>query len=196
MNQIKNIAVYCGSSPGFDPYYIAAAYELGEYLGSNQIGLVYGGASVGLMGAVANGCLSKNGSVTGVLPKFLKKKEIEHAGLGQLILVESMHERKLKMFDLSDAFVVLPGGLGTMEEFFEVITWSQLGLHQKPIIIFNWLGFYNPLLTLMQNMVTSGFLKKENAALVQIRETSKDLLHTIQNYSPSNTEKWLSEDNV
>ncbi|MBM9592488.1 TIGR00730 family Rossman fold protein [Leptospira sp. 201903075] len=196
MNQIKNIAVYCGSSPGLDPYYMTAAYELGEYLGSNQIGLVYGGASVGLMGAVANGCLSKNGSVTGVLPKFLKKKEIEHAGLGQLILVESMHERKLKMFDLSDAFVVLPGGLGTMEEFFEVITWSQLGLHQKPIIIFNWLGFYNPLLTLMQNMVTSGFLKKENAALVQILETSKDLLQTIQNYSPSNTEKWLSEDNV
>ncbi|WP_232374125.1 LOG family protein [Leptospira chreensis] len=160
MNQIKNIAVYCGSSPGLDPYYMTAAYELGEYLGSNQIGLVYGGASVGLMGAVANGCLSKNGSVTGVLPKFLKKKEIEHAGLGQLILVESMHERKLKMFDLSDAFVVLPGGLGTMEEFFEVITWSQLGLHQKPIIIFNWLGFYNPLLTLMQNRVTSGFFKK------------------------------------
>lgn len=196
MNQIKNIAVYCGSSPGLDPYYMTAAYELGEYLGSNQIGLVYGGASVGLMGAVANGCLSKNGSVTGVLPKFLKKKEIEHAGLGQLILVESMHERKLKMFDLSDAFVVLPGGLGTMEEFFEVITWSQLGLHQKPIIIFNWLGFYKPLLALMQNMVASGFLKKENAALVQILETSKDLLQTIQNYSPSNTEKWLSEDNV
>ncbi|TGM46146.1 TIGR00730 family Rossman fold protein [Leptospira vanthielii] len=196
MNQINNIAVYCGSSAGLDPYYMNAAFELGEYLGSHQIGLVYGGASVGLMGAVANGCLSKNGSVIGVLPKFLKKKEIEHSGLGQLILVESMHERKLKMFDLSDAFVVLPGGLGTMEEFFEIITWSQLGLHHKPIIIINWLGFYNPLLTLMQNMVESGFLKKENAALVQVLETSKDLLQTIQNYSPSKMEKWLSEENV
>lgn len=157
MNQIKNIAVYCGSSPGFDPFFMNAAFELGEYLGSQQIGLVYGGASVGLMGAVANGCLSKNGSVTGVLPNFLKNKEIEHSGLGKLILVESMHERKLKMFDLSDAFIVLPGGFGTMEEFFEVVTWSQLGLHHKPIIILNWRGFYNPLLTLMQNMMDSGF---------------------------------------
>ncbi|TGL38950.1 TIGR00730 family Rossman fold protein [Leptospira perdikensis] len=196
MTQFKNIAVYCGSSPGQNPYYMTAAFELGEYLGSNQIGLVYGGASVGLMGAVANGCLSKNGSVIGVLPKFLKKKEIEHNKLNQLILVDSMHERKLKMFDLSDAFVVLPGGFGTMEEFFEVITWSQLGLHHKPIIILNWLGFYNPLLTLMQNMVTSGFLKKENAALVQVLESSKDLLSALQNYSPSKTEKWLSEDTV
>ncbi|MCW7468725.1 LOG family protein [Leptospira kanakyensis] len=196
MAQFKNIAVYCGSSPGQDPYYMNAAFELGEYLGTHQIGLVYGGASVGLMGAVANGCLSKNGSVTGVLPKFLKKKEIEHNKLNQLILVDSMHERKLKMFDLSDAFVVLPGGFGTMEEFFEVVTWSQLGLHHKPIIILNWLGFYNPLLTLIQNMVSSGFLKKENAALVQVLETAKDLLSTLQNYSPSKTEKWLSEDTV
>lgn len=196
MNVIKNIAVYCGSSQGLDPYYMTAAFELGEYFGNHQIGLVYGGASVGLMGAIANGCLSKNGSVTGVLPKFLKKKEIEHTGLEKLILVESMHERKLKMFELSDAFVVLPGGLGTMEEFFEVITWSQLGLHHKPILILNWLGFYNPLLKLMETMVESGFLKKENAALVQVLETSKDLLQTIQNYSPSKTEKWLSEGNV
>ncbi|EMY62103.1 LOG family protein [Leptospira terpstrae] len=196
MNVIKNIAVYCGSSQGLDPYYMTAAFELGEYFGTHQIGLIYGGASVGLMGAVANGCLSKNGSVTGVLPKFLKKKEIEHAGLEKLILVESMHERKLKMFELSDAFVVLPGGLGTMEEFFEVITWSQLGLHHKPILILNWLGFYNPLLKLMETMVESGFLKKENSALVQVLETSKDLLQTIQNYSPSKTEKWLSEGNV
>ncbi|MCW7479718.1 LOG family protein [Leptospira kanakyensis] len=196
MTQFKNIAVYCGSSPGQDPYYMNAAFELGEYLGTHQIGLVYGGASVGLMGAVANGCLSKNGSVTGVLPKFLKKKEIEHNKLNQLILVDSMHERKLKMFDLSDAFVVLPGGFGTMEEFFEVVTWSQLGLHHKPIIILNWLGFYNPLLTLIQNMVSSGFLKKENANLVQVLETAKDLLSTLQNYSPSKTEKWLSEDTV
>ncbi|TGK81500.1 TIGR00730 family Rossman fold protein [Leptospira noumeaensis] len=196
MTQFKNIAVYCGSSPGQDPYYMNAAFELGEYLGTHQIGLVYGGASVGLMGAVANGCLSKNGSVTGVLPKFLKRKEIEHNKLNQLILVDSMHERKLKMFDLSDAFVVLPGGFGTMEEFFEVVTWSQLGLHHKPIIILNWLGFYNPLLTLIQNMVSSGFLKKENANLVQVLETSKNLLSALQNYSPSKTEKWLSEDTV
>ncbi|PJZ84606.1 TIGR00730 family Rossman fold protein [Leptospira harrisiae] len=196
MTQFKNIAVYCGSSPGFDPNFMTAAYELGELLAFHQIGLVYGGASVGLMGAVANGCLSKNGSVIGVLPKFLKKKEIEHSHLNQLILVDSMHERKRKMSDLSDAFVVLPGGFGTMEEFFEAITWSQLGLHHKPIIILNWHGFYNPLLTLIQNMVSSGFLKKENANLVQVLESSKDLLSALQNYSPSKTEKWLSEDTV
>ncbi|PJZ47256.1 TIGR00730 family Rossman fold protein [Leptospira brenneri] len=196
MNVIKNVAVYCGSSPGFDPSFMTEASKLGEYLGSHQIGLVYGGASVGLMGAVANGCLAKKGSVTGVLPKFLKKKEIEHDGLGELIIVETMHERKRIMFDLADAFIVLPGGFGTMEEFFEIITWSQLGLHNKPVVILNWLGFYDPLITLLQTMVTSGFLKKENATLLQVLETSKDLLSTLQNYSPSNTEKWLSEDTV
>ncbi|MCG6144380.1 TIGR00730 family Rossman fold protein [Leptospira bandrabouensis] len=196
MIQIKNIAVYCGSAPGFDPNFMTAAYELGESLASEQIGLVYGGASVGLMGAVANGCLSKNGSVTGVLPTFLKKKEIEHSGLGKLILVETMHERKRVMFDLSDAFIVLPGGFGTMEEFFEIITWSQLGLHYKPVVLLNWNGFYNPLVQMFRTMVESGFLKKENAALVQVLENSKDLLPTLQNYSPSKTEKWLSKDTI
>lgn len=196
MIQIKNIAVYCGSAPGFDPNFMTAAYELGESLASEQIGLVYGGASVGLMGAVANGCLSKNGSVTGVLPTFLKKKEIEHSGLGKLILVETMHERKRVMFDLSDAFIVLPGGFGTMEEFFEIITWSQLGLHNKPVVLLNWNGFYNPLVQMFRTMVESGFLKKENAALVQVLENSQDLLPTLQNYSPSKTEKWLSEDSI
>lgn len=196
MIQNKNIAVYCGSAPGFDPNFMTAAYELGESLASGQIGLVYGGASVGLMGAVANGCLSKNGSVTGVLPTFLKKKEIEHSGLGKLILVETMHERKRVMFDLSDAFIVLPGGFGTMEEFFEIITWSQLGLHYKPVVLLNWNGFYNPLVQMFRTMVESGFLKKENAALVQVLENSKDLLPTLQNYSPSKTEKWLSKDTI
>ncbi|TGL53454.1 TIGR00730 family Rossman fold protein [Leptospira meyeri] len=196
MNQIKNIAVYCGSAPGFDPNFMTAAYELGEYLANQQICLVYGGASVGLMGAVANGCLSKNGSVTGILPKFLKKKEIEHSGLGNLILVDSMHERKRKMFDLSDAFVVLPGGFGTMEEFFEVITWSQLGLHYKPVVLLNWNGFYNPLVQMFQSMVEAGFLKKENMNLVLILSETKDILSHLQNYSPSTTEKWLSEDAI
>lgn len=196
MIQIKNIAVYCGSAPGFDPNFMTAAYELGESLASEQIGLVYGGASVGLMGAVANGCLSKNGLVTGVFPTFLKKKEIEHSGLGKLILVETMHERKRVMFDLSDAFIVLPGGFGTMEEFFEIITWSQLGLHYKPVVLLNWNGFYNPLVQMFRTMVESGFLKKENAALVQVLENSKDLLPTLQNYSPSKTEKWLSKDTI
>ncbi|TGK89425.1 TIGR00730 family Rossman fold protein [Leptospira bourretii] len=196
MNQIKNIAVYCGSAPGFDPKFMTAAYELGESLATQNIGLVYGGASVGLMGAVANGCLSKNGSVTGVLPTFLKKKEIEHGGLGKLILVDTMHERKRVMFDLSDAFIVLPGGFGTMEEFFEIITWSQLGLHRKPVVLLNWNGFYNPLIQMFQTMVESGFLKKENMNLVLILDKTKDLLSHLQNYSPSTTEKWLSEDAI
>ncbi|EOQ89684.1 TIGR00730 family protein [Leptospira yanagawae serovar Saopaulo str. Sao Paulo = ATCC 700523] len=196
MAPFKKIAIYCGSSSGKDPSIEKEAYRLGETLATHSIGIVYGGASVGLMGAVANGCLSKHGKVIGVIPNFLKRKEIEHIGLTELIQVESMHERKRIMFDLSDAFLVLPGGFGTMEEFFEVVTWSQLGLHNKPIVILNWNGFYDPLVKMFQTMVEQGFLKKENLDLVLVLEKTEDLFIQLQNYSPSKTEKWLSNDAI
>lgn len=196
MAPFKKIAIYCGSSSGMDPSFAKEAYSLGETLATHSVGIVYGGASVGLMGAVANGCLAKNGEVIGVIPTFLKRKEIEHLGLTELIQVDSMHERKHIMFDLSDAFVVLPGGFGTMEEFFEVVTWSQLGLHNKPIVILNWNGFYDPLVQMLKTMVNSGFLKQENLDLVLVLNKTEDLLSHLQNYSPSKTEKWLSEDAI
>ncbi|MCW7460668.1 LOG family protein [Leptospira limi] len=196
MALIQNIAIYCGSSSGLDPSYHKEAYFLGEILAKHQMGIVYGGASVGLMGAVANGCLENHGKVIGVIPTFLKRKEIEHIGLSELIQVESMHERKQIMFDRSDAFLVLPGGFGTMEEFFEVVTWSQLGLHNKPIVLLNWNGFYDSLVQMFHTMVDSGFLKKENMDLVIVLRETKDLLTHLQNYSPSKTEKWLSKDTI
>lgn len=196
MTNLQMIAIYCGSSSGKDPYFVKEAYRLGEILAHHSLGIVYGGASVGLMGAIANGCLAKKGKVIGVIPNFLKRKEIEHIGLTELIEVESMHERKRIMFDRSDAFVVLPGGFGTMEEFFEVVTWSQLGLHNKPIVLLNWKGFYDPLVLMFQTMVESGFLKKENLELIQIVNETDNLLSVLQNYSPSKKEKWLSEDAI
>ncbi|MCG6146869.1 TIGR00730 family Rossman fold protein [Leptospira levettii] len=196
MALLQNIAIYCGSSSGLDPSYHKEAYHLGEILAQHKMGIVYGGASVGLMGAVANGCLENHGKVIGVIPTFLKRKEIEHMGLSELIQVESMHERKRIMFERSDAFLVLPGGFGTMEEFFEVVTWSQLGLHNKPIVLLNWNGFYDSLVQMFHTMVGSGFLKKENMDLVIVLRETKDLLTQLQNYSPSKTEKWLSEDTI
>ncbi|XDD46084.1 TIGR00730 family Rossman fold protein [Leptospira sp. WS39.C2] len=196
MTQFKNIAIYCGSSSGTAPSFAKEAYRLGETLAKHSIGIVYGGASVGLMGEVANGCLAKQGKVIGVIPTFLKRKEIEHIGLTELIQVESMHERKRIMFERSDAFVVLPGGFGTMEEFFEVVTWAQLGLHNKPIVVLNWNGFYDPLVKMFQTMVESGFLKKENLDLVVVLKESDEVLTHLRNYSPSKTEKWLSEDTI
>ncbi|TGK52966.1 TIGR00730 family Rossman fold protein [Leptospira bouyouniensis] len=196
MVSVQKIAIYCGSSSGLNPSFLKEAYQLGETLAKHSVGIVYGGASVGLMGAVANGCLENQGQVIGVIPTFLKRKEIEHIGLTELIQVDSMHERKRIMFERSDAFVVLPGGFGTMEEFFEVVTWSQLGLHNKPIVLLNWNGFYDSLVQMFQTMVESGFLKKENLDLVTVLKETKDLLTHVQNYSPSKVEKWLSEESI
>jgi len=141
---MKNLTVFCGSSLGTDEIYERQAFKLGRTLAERSIGLVYGGADVGLMGAVANGCLSKGGRVTGVLPRFIKDKGIAHKNLTEMILVETMHERKTKMDELSDGVIALPGGFGTLEEFFEVLTWGQLGLHKKPVGILNINGFYDP----------------------------------------------------
>jgi uncharacterized protein (TIGR00730 family) len=149
---------------------------LGKILAERNIGLVYGGANVGLMGAVANGTIENNGKVIGVLPHFLQNKEIAHEGLTELILVETMHERKTKMNDLTDGVIALPGGFGTLEEFFEMLTWAQLGLHKKPIAILNINGFYDELLALVNTMVEKGFLKEVNKNMLLTSDNINDLL--------------------
>lgn len=154
---MKNITVFCGSSFGTEEIYKEQAELLGKTLAKQNIGLVYGGANVGLMGAVADGALSENGTVIGVLPNFLRSKEIAHQGLTELILVESMHERKTKMSELCDGVIALPGGFGTLEELFEMLTWAQLGLHKKPIAILNISGFYDSLLELLETMTEKVF---------------------------------------
>jgi len=192
---MKRITVFCGSSTGKDGTFEKQAFKLGETLAIRKIGLVYGGTNVGLMNAVANGSLSKGGEVTGVLPVFIKTRGIAHKNLTELILVDTMHERKTKMHDLSDGVIALPGGFGTMEEFFEMLTWGQLGLHRKPAGIFNINGFYDPLKDLTQKMVKEGFLKEENRKMLLISDDIENLLDQMENYIAPNVNKWIIKEN-
>jgi uncharacterized protein (TIGR00730 family) len=192
---MKNLTVFCGSNLGTDDIYEKQAFKLGQTLAARSIGLIYGGADVGLMGAVANGCLSKSGRVTGVLPRFIQDKGIAHKNLTEMILVETMHERKTKMDELSDGAIALPGGFGTLEEFFEVLTWGQLGLHKKPVGILNINGFYDPLKDLTGKMVEKGFLKEANRKMLLISDDIEKLLDHMENYVPFNVDKWIIKDN-
>ncbi|SHG24738.1 LOG family protein [Flagellimonas flava] len=191
---MKRIAVFCGSSTGKESKIIQAAFHLGETLAKKQIDLVYGGAKVGLMGQVADGTLSKNGKVIGVIPDFLKRKEVFHPTITELIVVETMHERKLKMHELSDGFIALPGGFGTLEELFEIITWGQLGLHQKPIGILNSEGFFDSMLAFLDTMVTQGFLKQENRDMLLEDDSVEGLFQQMQNYQPRAIPKWIEKE--
>lgn len=182
---LKRITVFCGSSSGVEPIYASQAFYLGEKLAERGIELVYGGANVGLMGAVANGVLQNGGQVIGVLPHHLKEKEIAHDRLTQLILVETMHERKKIMDEMSDGVIALPGGFGTLEELFEMLTWAQLGLHKKPIGLLNVNGFYNALIELLQQMVQQGFLKSVNLDMLLVSDDSEELLEKLHSYKPS-----------
>ncbi|MEI3791396.1 MULTISPECIES: TIGR00730 family Rossman fold protein [unclassified Chryseobacterium] len=193
---MKSITVFCGSSFGTDDIFKEQAFLLGQTLAKQDIQLIYGGADVGLMGAVADGALNEKGKVVGVLPHFLQSKEIAHKKLTELILVETMHERKTKMNDLCDGVIVLPGGYGTLEEFFEMITWAQLGLHKKPIGILNIDGFYDDLIKLVQTMVDKGFLKLVNRDMLLISENIDELLEKMKNYQAPTVGKWISKDEV
>ena len=193
---MKRVTVFCGSSSGSEDLYYKQAYMLGSSLAKRGIGVVYGGAKVGLMGAVADGALGAGGEVIGVLPNFLRSKEIAHMGLTELLQVESMHERKLKMNELCDGVIALPGGYGTMEEFFEMITWAQLGLHQKPIALLNINGFYDSLINLVQTMVDHGFLKETNQNMLLVDDEIDSLLEKMKNYVPPVVGKWISKDRV
>lgn len=194
MSKIKSIAVFCGSSLGNSALYEEKAKQLGRYLGSNHYHLVYGGGNIGLMGIIANAALTAGGEVTGVLPHFLNRKEVGHVELSNLILVDSMHERKQKIEQLSGAFIAMPGGFGTLEEVCEMLTWAQLGLHQKPIGLYNINGFYDPLLSQLDQMVDEGFLKKQNRAMVLMDIEAKNLVQSLQNYKPVPVIKWLKPD--
>jgi len=193
---MKRITVFCGSSFGTEEIYKEQATLLGQTMAKQNIELVYGGANVGLMGAVADGVLNAGGKAIGVLPNFLRSKEIAHLGLTELILVESMHERKTKMNDLCDGVIALPGGFGTLEELFEMLTWAQLGLHKKPIAILNIDGFYDSLIELTKVMVEKGLLKEANQQMLLVNDNIDDLLQQMKNYVAPTTGKWIEKDKV
>lgn len=191
---MKSTAVFCGSSKGNDPQITDMAHGLGETLANQNITLVYGGAKVGLMGQVANGTLAQKGQVIGVIPDFLKRKEVFHPEITELIIVDTMHERKLKMHELADGFIAIPGGYGTLEELFEIITWGQLGLHQKPIGILNVNGFFESLLQFLDTMVACGFLKQENRDMLLVDESPEGLLDQMRLYRPTIIPKWIEKE--
>jgi hypothetical protein len=175
----RRVAVYCGSARGNDPAFLAEAIALGSEIAAAGFGLVYGGASVGLMGAVANAALSSGAEVIGVLPEILSGKEIAHAGLTALELVPTMHERKARMAELADAFLILPGGYGTFDELMEAVTWAQLGLHTKPCILINTSGYWNGLLAFLDTTVDAGFLKAENRQLLLVAATAAHAVNLL-----------------
>ncbi|MCV2483447.1 TIGR00730 family Rossman fold protein [Flavobacterium sp. SH_e] len=193
---MKRITVFCASSFGTEKIYEEQAGLVGKTLAEQNIELVYGGANVGLMGAVADGALNAGGKVIGVLPNFLRSKEIAHLGLTELILVESMHERKTKMNELCDGVIALPGSFGTLEELFEMLTWEQLGLHKKPIAILNINGFYDSLIQLTKIMVEKGFLKSEYQQMLIVGETIEDLLYKMKNYIAPTVVKWINKEEL
>jgi uncharacterized protein (TIGR00730 family) len=189
---MKSITVFCGSSMGGKTIFKNKAIELGKALAQRKIALVYGGAKVGLMGAIADAVLAEGGKVTGVLPRFLQAKELAHEGLTELILVDSMHERKTTMNELCDGVLALPGGFGTLEELFEMLTWAQLGLHKKPVALLNIGGFYDHLNLLTQVMVDNAFLKASNRDMLLVDEHVDKLLTMMESYSPPDVVKWLT----
>jgi len=186
MTRMKRVCVYCGSASGAAPAYRAAAEKLGVLLAQSRIGLVYGGGSIGLMGILADAVLEAGGEVTGIIPRHLHEREIGHKGATRLVVVGSMHERKQKMFELADAFAVLPGGLGTIEEAMEIITWRQLGLHDKPIFLIDEAHFWAPLVALFDHVIAQGFARKEARDLFRLLPRVEDLLPALaEEHSPA-----------
>ena len=193
---MKSISLFCGSSEGNDSKIVSTAYTLGKTLAEKNIILVYGAAKIGIMGKVAQGTIDADGKTIGVIPHFLKTKEIVHTELTELIVTDNMHDRKVIMYDKSDGFIIIPGGFGTMDEFFEITTWGQLGLHTKPIGILNVNGYYDALITQCKMMVARGFLKQENLDAVVIDTTIESLLEKMKNYIPLPAPKWLNKERL
>lgn len=188
---MKSIAVFCGARMGENDIYKTAAAQLGQLLAEQGIQLVYGGAKIGLMGAMADAVLAHGGVAIGVIPHFLKKREVAHDGLTELITVESMHERKMKMNELCDGVIAMPGGFGTLEELFEIITWGQLGLHQKPIGLLDVNDFYASLLRFLDQTVQSGFVSQNNRDMLVAHEDAQGLLELMKQHRPEQVERWL-----
>lgn len=189
---MKKIAVFCGSSPGASDAYIEGAKKLGKEMVKRDITLIYGGASVGIMGALADTILEEGGQVIGVMPDFLEKREIAHKRLTELIVVGSMHERKTKMSELADGFIALPGGPGTMEEYFEIFTWAQLGLHQKPCGLLNVNRYFDPLLALFKHMTKEQFLNEKYLSIALSDPTPSRLLDQFNSYEPPKVKTYIT----
>ena len=194
MVDLRAVCVFCGSSDPADLRYRDAARALGALVADRGLSLVYGGASVGLMGELADAALRRGGRVIGVIPKSLWAREINHTGLTEMYETGSMHDRKQRMYDLSDAFIALPGGLGTLEEFAEVATWSQLGLHSKPIALLDVDGFWEPLVTLLDRMVSTGLLKPASRDLIRLTRSAEEALAALAVAEPSRPEEWITAD--
>ena len=188
---MKRICVYCGSNPGKLAEYSKAARQLGREMAGRGLGLVYGGASVGVMGAVADGILEAGGSAIGVLPYFFATKEVAHENLDELIVVNSMHERKARMAELSDGFIALPGGWGTFEEIFEMLTWAQLGLHEKPCGLLNVSGYYDDLYRFLEQAVEQQFVKEEFRPMIMMDDSPDGLLERFSSYRAPRVRKWI-----
>lgn len=190
---MKSIAIFCGSSEGYDPIHRDTAHELGVKLAERNIKMIYGGAKVGLMGVVADAVLANGGQVVGIIPGFLQTKEIAHDGLTELIIVDTMHQRKLKMNELCDGVITLPGGFGTLEEMFEMLTWGQLGLHSKPIALLNINGYYDALSALCTNMVSEGFLDECTRTMLLTSPFVDELLEMMGNYTAPDKPKYITK---
>jgi uncharacterized protein (TIGR00730 family) len=193
---MERITVFCGSKEGSRPEYARAAQLLGRHLAELDIELVYGGGSIGLMGILADAVLEAGGRVIGVIPMALAQKEVMHEGLSDLRMVRTMHERKAMMADLADAFIALPGGLGTMDEFFEIVTWAQLGEHAKPIGLLNTFQFFDPMLRFIDHMVHEGFLKSKNLDLFVQADQPDSLLSHLRAFRPTPTEPWIDANTI
>lgn len=194
MIDLNKICVFCGSSEGNDTAIIDASKQLGKTLAEKKITLVYGAAKIGVMGIIAQNVLDNHGKVIGIIPEFLKLKEVVHLGLTELITTQNMHDRKLQMQEISDGFITMPGGLGTLEELFEILTWLQLGLHKKPIGLLNVNHFYDDLLKLLENMVRRGFLSMENYNLLIVDSSIESLLTKMSEFKDPKSPKWLNSD--
>lgn len=191
---VESICVYCGSNPGFDPAFLVAAVELGTEIGRRGLRLIFGGSHLGMMGVLADAVLAAGGRATGVMPRLLVEKEAAHRGLSDLHMVESMHERKMQMADLADGFVSLPGGYGTLDETFEIATWAQLGLHAKPMVLWNVNGFYDPLFVFLDGIVRAGLLRPQHRALLREARTSDEVFVRLAEPVESGGGKWLPGD--
>jgi uncharacterized protein (TIGR00730 family) len=192
--RLQRVCVFCGSSPGARPAYVEAARRVGTLLARRGIGLVYGGGRVGLMGAAADAALAEGGEVIGIIPRSLAEKEVAHQGLADLRVVSSMHERKALMSDLSDGFLALPGGFGTLEELFEVVTWAQIGIHSKPCALLNVAGYFDALLVFADHALSERFVRTEHRSLLLTGEDPDALIDRMASYRAPDIDKWMDRD--
>jgi len=193
---VKNVAVFCASSPGRAPVFNEAAGHMGHALARQGYDFVYGGGKVGLMGVLADAMLQNNRRVYGVIPRALLEKEVGHERLTTLHVVETMHQRKAMIYDLSDAFIALPGGMGTLDELFETLTWTQLGLHHKPVGLLNTNGYFSNLIAFLDGAVENGFVRSEHRAMLHVDSDAETLLQKLAAAPPVHTEKWIDRKQI